>query len=90
MNYEIIGDGVGVHWPDVDEDISAQGMLTGVPARPPKAVGDAIHIANGTIIKKLAKEANYDVHQLIENMRKREKESKAKVVSRTGKKTTVQ
>ena len=36
MNYEIIGDGVGVHWPDVDEDISAQGMLTGVPARSPK------------------------------------------------------
>ena len=35
-NYEIMGDGIGVHWPDVDEDISAQGMLTGVPARRPK------------------------------------------------------
>ena len=35
-NYEIIGDGQGVHWPDVDEDISAEGMLTGSPARPPK------------------------------------------------------
>ena len=35
-NYEIIGDGIGVHWPDVDEDISAQGMLTGFPARRPK------------------------------------------------------
>ena len=35
-NYEIIGDGIGVHWPDIDEDISAQGMLTGVPARRPK------------------------------------------------------
>jgi len=35
-NYEIIGDGHGVHWPDVDEDISAEGMLTGAPARPPK------------------------------------------------------
>jgi Protein of unknown function (DUF2442) len=32
-NYEIIGDGQGVHWPDIDEDLSAQGMLTGVPAR---------------------------------------------------------
>ena len=31
--YEIIGDGEGVQWPDIDEDISAQGMLTGVPAR---------------------------------------------------------
>ena len=35
-NYEIIGDGHGVHWPDVDEDISAEGMLAGAPARPPK------------------------------------------------------
>ena len=35
-NYELIGDGVGVHWPDVDEDISAQGLLTGGPARRPK------------------------------------------------------
>ena len=35
-NYEIIGSGQGVHWPDVDEDISAVGMLTGGPARPAK------------------------------------------------------
>ena len=36
QNYEIIGSGQGVHWPDLDEDISAQGMLTGSPARPAK------------------------------------------------------
>ena len=36
QNFEIIGDGEGVHWPDVDEDISARGMLQGVPARPPR------------------------------------------------------
>ena len=35
-NYEIIGDGQGVHWPELDEDLSAEGMLTGTPARPPK------------------------------------------------------
>jgi len=34
-NFEIIGDGYGVHWPDVDEDLSAEGMLHGVPARRP-------------------------------------------------------
>jgi hypothetical protein len=34
-NYEIIGDGQGVHWPDIDEDISAEGMLYGVPAQRP-------------------------------------------------------
>lgn len=31
-NREIIGDGHGVHWPDIDEDISAEGMLYGIPA----------------------------------------------------------
>ncbi|MGI8508687.1 MAG: DUF2442 domain-containing protein [Gemmatimonadaceae bacterium] len=31
--YEIIGDDTGVHWPDVDEDISVHGMLEGSPAR---------------------------------------------------------
>jgi hypothetical protein len=36
QNYEIIGSGQGIHWPDVDEDISAIGMLTGGPARPAK------------------------------------------------------
>jgi len=33
-NVEIIGSGQGVHWPDVDEDISATGMLYGIPACP--------------------------------------------------------
>jgi hypothetical protein len=35
-NYEIIGNGHGVHWPDIDEDISAEGMLYGTPAPRPK------------------------------------------------------
>lgn len=28
--------GQGVHWPDVDEDISAMGMLSGTPASRPR------------------------------------------------------
>jgi Protein of unknown function (DUF2442) len=35
-HFEIIGTGEGVHWPDIDEDISARGMLQGAPARPPR------------------------------------------------------
>lgn len=35
-HYEIIGDGQGIHWPDIDEDISAEGMLYGIPAPRPK------------------------------------------------------
>ena len=36
--WELIGDGQGVHWPDINEDISANGMLTGIPARRPQQV----------------------------------------------------
>ena len=32
-NRVLIGDGHGVHWPDIDEDLSADSMLNGVPAR---------------------------------------------------------
>jgi len=35
-NFEIIGDGQGVHWPDIDEDLSVEGMFNGVPARRPR------------------------------------------------------
>ena len=35
-NWQLIGDGDGVHWPDVDEDLSADGLLNGVPARRPR------------------------------------------------------
>ncbi|MBI2116456.1 MAG: DUF2442 domain-containing protein [candidate division NC10 bacterium] len=35
-NFRLIGTGQGVHWPDVNEDLSIEGMLHGVPARRPK------------------------------------------------------
>ena len=34
-HYEIFGDGTGIRWPDIDEDISVRGMLEGAPARRP-------------------------------------------------------
>jgi hypothetical protein len=34
-NFRIIGTGQGVHWPDVDEDISVEGKLYGTPGRRP-------------------------------------------------------
>jgi hypothetical protein len=30
--FRLIGTGQGVHWPDVDEDISVEGLLHGTPA----------------------------------------------------------
>lgn len=38
QNFEIIGDGVGIHWPDLDEDISVEGMLCGSPAPRPRGI----------------------------------------------------
>lgn len=35
-NVQIIGNGQGAHWPDIDEDISARGMLVGIPAPRPE------------------------------------------------------
>lgn len=28
-NWRLVGDGVGVHWPDLDEDLSVEGFLAG-------------------------------------------------------------
>lgn len=39
-HYEMIGDGQGVHWPDLDEDLSAEGLLRGSPARRPATARD--------------------------------------------------
>jgi hypothetical protein len=31
-NWQLLGDGEGIHWPDVDEDLSVVGILRGTPA----------------------------------------------------------
>ena len=31
-NWQIIGGGYGLHWEDVDEDLSTEGLLRGAPA----------------------------------------------------------
>jgi hypothetical protein len=48
-NWELVGDGHGVHWPDVDEDISAEGMLSGIPARRPQKRPGTTTPANGPL-----------------------------------------
>ena len=32
QRFELLGDGEGIHWPDVDEDLSVAGLLRGTPA----------------------------------------------------------
>ena len=31
-NWQLGGAGYGIHWPDIDEDISSEGLLRGAPA----------------------------------------------------------
>jgi hypothetical protein len=31
-HWRIAGGGYGIHWPDVDEDLSTEGLLRGAPA----------------------------------------------------------
>jgi hypothetical protein len=32
QNWQICGGGFGIHWPDIDEDLSTEGLLRGAPA----------------------------------------------------------
>jgi hypothetical protein len=45
-HFRIIGTGQGIHWPDVDEDISVEGMLYGSPA--PRPIEGAVAIPTET------------------------------------------
>lgn len=31
-NWELIGKGTGIHWEDIDEDLSLEGLLQGIPS----------------------------------------------------------
>jgi hypothetical protein len=32
LHWQVCGGGYGIHWPDVDEDLSTEGLLRGQPA----------------------------------------------------------
>ena len=31
-HWELLGPGIGIHWPDLDEDVSVEGLLRGLPS----------------------------------------------------------
>ncbi len=37
-NWQVCGGGYGIHWPDIDEDISTEGLLRGAPAPQPQKI----------------------------------------------------
>ena len=36
-NWQVAGGGYGIHWPDIDEDLSTEGLLRGAPAPPQRS-----------------------------------------------------
>lgn len=36
-NWRVAGGGYGIHWPDLDEDLSTEGLLRGAPAPRPRS-----------------------------------------------------
>jgi hypothetical protein len=40
-NWRVAGGGYGIHWPDLDEDLSTEGLLRGAPAPRPRRVEEA-------------------------------------------------
>jgi len=38
-NWVVSGGGYGIHWPDLDEDLSTEGLLRGAPAPDPQFTG---------------------------------------------------
>ena len=45
-NFRLIGGGRGVHWPEVDEDLSVEGLLHGTPARRPRPSAAEARVRN--------------------------------------------
>jgi len=42
MNYQLIGEGTGIHWPNLDEDLSLKGILQDVLRKAVKPDNDAL------------------------------------------------
>jgi DNA-binding CsgD family transcriptional regulator len=49
-NWKIAGGGYGLHWPDLDEDLSTEGLLRGAPA--PKTSGPDLRTEAGITLSK--------------------------------------
>ena len=45
-NWRVAGGGYGIHWPEIDEDLSTEGLLRGAPA-PQRPQPDSKNSASG-------------------------------------------
>src|SRR5262245_19223121 len=46
-NWRVAGGGYGIHWPDIDEDLSTEGLLRGAPAPRPRQLDESGHRKKG-------------------------------------------
>jgi hypothetical protein len=62
-DWRLIGDGEGIHWPQIDEDLSAAGMLRGIPALAsrPRTLDE---IAAESFAQAVRNARNFFVHSL--------------------------
>jgi hypothetical protein len=51
-NWQISGAGYAIHWPDVDEDLSTEGLLRGAPAAPEPARTRAFAPPSGAALRR--------------------------------------
>src|SRR3954463_2740383 len=49
-NWRVAGGGYGIHWPDIDEDLSTEGLLRGAPA--PRPAPGKVESNTGRRIKR--------------------------------------
>src|SRR2546430_2228608 len=56
-NWRLVGRGIGVHWPDLDEDLSVEGMLAGRASMESKASFNKWLMARKTQIKRSRRSA---------------------------------
>ena len=49
-NWKVAGGGYGLHWPDLDEDLSTEGLLRGAPA--PRASGSNFKTKSVVVLSK--------------------------------------
>lgn len=70
-NWEIAGAGYGIHWPDLDEDLSTEGLLRGAPDTKLGNRGTRVHSDTPPLFIFLPREyydRNFEVSNAIEDL----------------------
>jgi uncharacterized protein YegP (UPF0339 family) len=62
-DWRLIGDGEGVHWPQIDEDLSAVGLLRGVPAPASETTGEVVQSVQRTVDKSNLTLGKFQIYQ---------------------------